>query len=67
VPTWDGLDEYARTEVIYWPHQSRRDLVRESSANSGTVRGTLASCSLMPPNSLGVWIITDNASPRVLY
>src|SRR5262245_36818522 len=29
----DGIGEFARLEVLYWLHESRRDLVRQSPRN----------------------------------
>src|SRR3974377_631160 len=37
-----GLQSYARVEVLYWLHLSRRDLVLQSPANDGTARGTFS-------------------------
>ncbi len=31
----DGIEAYERIEVLYWLHESRRDLVRQSPANDG--------------------------------
>jgi tRNA-Thr(GGU) m(6)t(6)A37 methyltransferase TsaA len=56
VPALDGLASFARIEVIYWLHLSRRDLVLQSPANDGTVRGTFALRSPVRPNPLGTSI-----------
>ena len=56
VPALDGLARYARVEVIYWLHLSRRDLVRQSPANDGTARGTFSLRSQVRPNPLGTSI-----------
>src|SRR5215475_11473812 len=40
VPALDGLAGYARVEVLYWLHLSRRDLVLQSPANDAVSRGT---------------------------
>ena len=56
VPALDGLARYARVEVIYWLHLSRRDLVRQSPANDGTARGTFSLRSPVRPNPLGTSI-----------
>lgn len=52
----DGLQQYERIEVIYWLHLSRRDLVLQSPANDGTVRGTFSLRSPVRPNPLGTSI-----------
>jgi tRNA (adenine37-N6)-methyltransferase len=54
----DGLSQFARMEVIYWLHLSRRDLVLQSPADDGTVRGTFALRSPVRPNPLGTSIAT---------
>ncbi len=59
-PWWrglDGLEQYARIEVIYWLHLSRRDLILQSPANDGAVRGTLSLRSPARPNPLGTSIV----------
>ncbi len=48
-----GLAQYERVEVIYWLHLSRRDLVLQSPANDGAVRGTFSLRSPVRPNPLG--------------
>ncbi len=53
----DGLARYARLEVIYWLHLSRRDLVRQSPANDGTAVGTFALRSPVRPNPIGTSIV----------
>ena len=59
-PPWeaalDGLAQYAQIEVLYWLHLSRRDLVLQSPANDGTVRGTFALRSPVRPNPIGTSI-----------
>ena len=65
----EGLEDFARVEVIYWLHLSRRDLVLQSPANDGTARGTFALRSPVRPNPLGTSIATlvrvDGASVLV--
>src|SRR5271167_1063667 len=56
-PALQGLERYERIELIYWLHLSRRDLVLQSPANDGTVRGTFAIRSPVRPNPLGTSIV----------
>jgi tRNA (adenine37-N6)-methyltransferase len=49
----DGIEAYERLEVLYWLHQSRRDLVRQSPANDGSTRGTFSLRSPVRPNPIG--------------
>lgn len=51
-----GIEAYARLEVLYWLHLSRRDLVLQSPADDGTVRGTFALRSPVRPNPIGTAI-----------
>lgn len=53
----DGIERYARLEVLYWLHQSRRDLVRQSPASDGTTFGTFAIRSPVRPNPIGTSIV----------
>ncbi|MBN9452860.1 MAG: tRNA (N6-threonylcarbamoyladenosine(37)-N6)-methyltransferase TrmO [Bosea sp.] len=61
-PPWDealeGIDRFERLEVLYWLHQSRRDLVRQSPANNGEVHGTFALRTPVRPNPIGTSIAT---------
>ena len=56
VPALAGLERYPRIEVIYWLHLSRRDLVRQSPAHDGIVRGTFSLRSPVRPNPIGTSI-----------
>ncbi len=53
----DGVEQLERLEVLYWLHESRRDLVRQSPANDGTTRGTFALRSPVRPNPIGTTIV----------
>lgn len=52
----DGVEDFERLEVLYWLHESRRDLVKQSPANDGTTRGTFALRSPVRPNPIGTSI-----------
>ncbi|HEX7789001.1 MAG TPA: SAM-dependent methyltransferase, partial [Afipia sp.] len=52
-----GLEKFSQAEVIYWLHQSRRDLVLQSPANDTNTRGTFALRSPVRPNPLGTSIV----------
>src|SRR3954465_10285022 len=49
VPALGGLERFERVEVLYWLPLSRRDLVLQSPANDGAVRGTFALRSPVRP------------------
>jgi len=61
-----GIEAFERLEVLYWLHRSRRDLVLQSPASDGSVRGTFALRSPVRPNPIGTSIVTlvrrDNTS-----
>ena len=61
-PPWDealdGIERFERLEVLYWLHQSLRDLVRQSPANNGETRGTFALRTPVRPNPIGTSIAT---------
>ena len=52
----DRIDEFERIEVLYWLHESRRDLVKQSPANDGSTRGTFALRTPVRPNPIGTAI-----------
>ncbi len=54
----DGIEKFERLEILYWLHLSRRDLIRQSPANDGSVRGTFALRSPVRPNPIGTSIAT---------
>ncbi|CAN5388379.1 tRNA (N6-threonylcarbamoyladenosine(37)-N6)-methyltransferase TrmO [soil metagenome] len=56
VPALKGLDRFAEVEVIYWLHQSRRDLVHQSPASDARTHGTFALRSPVRPNPIGTSI-----------
>ena len=43
--------------MIYWLHLSRRDLVRQSPASDGALRGTFSLRSPVRPNPIGTSIV----------
>jgi len=59
---WDqGLDhvaEFARLEVLYWLHESRRDLVLQSPRSDGQARGVFSLRTPARPNPIGTSIVT---------
>ena len=57
VPALKGIEDFERLEVLYWLDRSRRDLVLQSPADNGTVRGTFAIRSPVRPNPIGTSIV----------
>ena len=57
VAALDGIEAFERIEVLYWLHESRRDLVRQSPANDGETRGTFALRSPVRPNPIGTALV----------
>lgn len=56
VAALDAIDKYERLEVLYWLDKSRRDLVRQSPASDGAVRGTFSLRTPVRPNPIGTSI-----------
>lgn len=52
-----GIERFSHIEVLYWLHQSRRDLVLQSPASDGRVRGTFSLRSPVRPNPIGTSIV----------
>src|ERR1700733_10767409 len=57
VPALKGVDFYANLEVLYWLHQSRRDLVLQSPKNNKSTRGTFSLRSPVRPNPIATSIV----------
>jgi tRNA-Thr(GGU) m(6)t(6)A37 methyltransferase TsaA len=57
VPALKGIDFYSNLEVIYWLHQSRRDLVLQSPKDNRSTRGTFSLRSPQRPNPIGTSIV----------
>ncbi|WKA31380.1 tRNA (N6-threonylcarbamoyladenosine(37)-N6)-methyltransferase TrmO [Bradyrhizobium roseum] len=57
VPAIKGVEFYENLEVIYWLHQSRRDLVLQSPKNNQKTRGTFSLRSPVRPNPIGTSIV----------
>ena len=58
---WDkGLDsiaEFERLEVLYWLHESRRDLVLQAPKSDGNGRGAFSLRTPVRPNPIGTSIV----------
>ena len=48
-------------DILYWLHESRRDLVRQSPSRDGRTRGTFTLRSPVRPNPIGVSQVTLEA------
>src|ERR1700753_2221876 len=57
VPAIKGVDFYSNLEVLYWLHESRRDLVLQSPKNNKNTRGTFSLRSPVRPNPIGTSIV----------
>jgi len=53
----NAITEFGRLEVLYWLHESRRDLVHQSPRNDGVVRGTFSLRTPVRPNPIGTQIV----------
>jgi len=52
-----GLEHYTRAEALYWLHEARRDLVRQSPKSDGRTIGTFALRSPNRPNPIGLSLV----------
>ncbi|MFY7962568.1 MAG: tRNA (N6-threonylcarbamoyladenosine(37)-N6)-methyltransferase TrmO [Elsteraceae bacterium] len=50
----EGIEEFAELEVLYWLHESRRDILKQSPKNTGAVRGAFSLRTPVRPNPIGV-------------
>ncbi len=57
VPAIKGVEFYENLEVIYWLHQSRRDLVLQRPKKDGKTRGTFSLRSPVRPNPIGTSVV----------
>ena len=57
VQALQGVERFERLEVLYWLHESRRDLVLQSPASNGQVHGTFSLRSPVRPNPIGTSIV----------
>jgi tRNA (adenine37-N6)-methyltransferase len=57
VAALDGIAQFERLEVLYWLHEARRDLVRQSPKNDGSARGTFSLRTPVRPNPIGTQIV----------
>ena len=56
-----GLEPGQRVQVLYWMHQSRRDLVMQTPRNSGKNLGTFALRSPVRPNPIASSVVVVDA------
>lgn len=53
-PALTGLEAGAALELLYWLHEARRDLLTQSPASDGALRGSFALRSPLRPNPIGL-------------
>ena len=58
VAALDGMAQYELLEVLYWLHESRRDLVLQSPRSDGSVRGTFSLRTPVRPNPIATHIVS---------
>jgi tRNA (adenine37-N6)-methyltransferase len=60
-PHWaaglESIAEFERLEVLYWLHESRRDLVHQSPRSDGIGRGVFSLRTPVRPNPIGTSIV----------
>ena len=53
----DSIAEFARLEVLYWLHESRRDLALQAPKSDGNARGVFSLRTPVRPNPIGTSIV----------
>jgi tRNA (adenine37-N6)-methyltransferase len=53
----DGIERNEWIQVLYWLHEARRDLVRQSPRRDGTTLGTFSLRSPLRPNPIGSSVV----------
>jgi tRNA-Thr(GGU) m(6)t(6)A37 methyltransferase TsaA len=53
----DGIEEFEQLEVLYWLHESRRDIVRQSPRSDGIARGAFSLRTPVRPNPIATQIV----------
>jgi len=49
-----GLEAFDAADILYWLHESRRDLLLQSPHSDGSLKGTFALRSPVRPNPIGL-------------
>jgi tRNA-Thr(GGU) m(6)t(6)A37 methyltransferase TsaA len=52
-----GIEHYARIEVLYWLHLSRRDILLQSPGKDGALRGAFSLRSPVRPNPIATQLV----------
>ena len=53
----DGIEANEWVQVLYWLHEARRDLIRQSPNRDGSTQGTFALRSPLRPNPIGSSVV----------
>lgn len=53
-PALEGITKFGHLDLLYWLHESRRDLVLQSPKSDGLTVGTFALRSPVRPNPIGL-------------
>lgn len=57
VAALEGIEAFEQIEVLYWLHQARRDLIRQSPGRDGSTKATFAIRSPIRPNPIGTSVV----------
>ena len=58
VAALEGIEAFARLEILYWLDKARRDLVVQTPRHDGRASGTFALRSPVRPNPIGTAVVT---------
>lgn len=68
IPALKGVEGRERLDILYWLDQARRDLILQSPADNGEVRGTFSLRTPVRPNPIGISIVLlESVKENVLY
>lgn len=57
LPALDGVAEQEQLQILYWMHEGRRDLLRQSPRSDGRTKGTFALRSPLRPNPVASSVV----------
>lgn len=58
LPALDGVEKHEQLQILYWMHEGRRDLIRQSPRSDGRTAGTFSLRSPLRPNPVASSVVT---------
>lgn len=57
LPALDGVERHEHLQILYWMHEGRRDLIRQSPRSDGRTAGTFSLRSPLRPNPVASSVV----------